>query len=99
MSVIDGKAIANQIHLELAESVKEIKETLGVTPGLAVILVGERKDSQSYVKSKKRACAEIGMTSFGYDYPAEVTEAELLKKIDELNAGIVIVSFSMISSI
>ena len=88
MSVIDGKAIANQIHVELAESVKEIQETLGVTPGLAVILVGERKDSQSYVKSKKKACAEIGITSFGTDYPATVTEAELIAKIDELNAGI-----------
>ena len=87
ISVIDGKAIANQIHVELAQAVTEIKETLGVTPGLAVILVGERKDSQSYVKSKKKACADIGMTSFGYDYPADVTEAELLKKIDELNAG------------
>jgi hypothetical protein len=91
MSVIDGKAIANQIHIELAQAVTEIKETLGVTPGLAVILVGERKDSQSYVKSKKKACADIGMTSFGYDYPADVTEAELIKKIDELNAGISII--------
>jgi len=86
-NVIDGKAIANQIHVELAQSVKEIQKNYGVTPGLAVILVGERKDSQSYVKSKKKACADIGMTSFGYDYPADVTEAELLKKIDELNAG------------
>jgi len=87
-NVIDGKAIANQIHVELAEQVKEMKQTLGVTPGLAVILVGERKDSQSYVKSKKKACAEIGITSFGIDYPATVTEAELIAKIDELNAGI-----------
>ena len=85
--VIDGKAIDNQINVELAKSVKEIQKSYGVTPGLAVILVGERKDSQSYVKSKKKACADIGMTSFGYDYPADVTEAELIKKIDELNAG------------
>ena len=87
MSVIDGKAIANQIHVELAQQVKEMKETLGVTPGLAVILVGDRKDSQSYVKSKKKACADIGITSYGTDYPATVTEAELIQKIDELNAG------------
>jgi len=90
-NIIDGKAIANQIHIELAQSVKEIQKNYGVTPGLAVILVGERKDSQSYVKSKKKACADIGMTSFGYDYPADVTEAELIKKIDELNAGISII--------
>lgn len=58
-----------------------------MTPGLAVILVGERRDSASYVKSKKKACAEIGIESFGFDYPAVVTQAELVAKIDDLNAG------------
>jgi len=56
-----------------------------VTPGLAVILVVERRDSASYVKSKKAACAEIGINSYGIDYPATVTQDELLLKIDELN--------------
>ena len=63
-----------------------MKATYGVTPGLAVILVGDRRDSATYVRSKKRACTEIGITSFGYDFPATVTLEELLAKIDELNA-------------
>lgn len=82
-----GTTISAQVRNELKESVKEMQTTLGVTPGLAVILVGERRDSASYVKSKKKACAEIGIESFGFDYPASVTQAELVAKIDELNAG------------
>lgn len=85
--LIDGTATAATIRLELKERVKELQETLGVTPGLAVILVGERRDSATYVRSKKKACAEVGIASFGFDYPADVTEAELIAKIDELNAG------------
>lgn len=85
--LIDGTATAATIRLELKERVKELQETLGVTPGLAVILVGERRDSATYVRSKKKACAEVGIASFGFDYPADVTEADLIAKIDELNAG------------
>lgn len=85
--IIDGNATAAQIRVELKERVREMQETLGVTPGLAVILVGERRDSATYVRSKKKACAEIGIQSFGFDYPATVTEEELIAKIDELNAG------------
>lgn len=86
--IIDGVATAAQIRLELKEAVAKMQETLKVTPGLAVILVGERRDSASYVLSKKRACAEVGITSFGFDYPATVTQDELLHKIDVLNKGI-----------
>lgn len=67
--------------------VAEMKESLGVTPGLAVVLVGERRDSATYVRMKKKACAEVGVTSFGIDFPADVTQEELCKKVDELNAG------------
>lgn len=84
---IDGTAISAIIRDELKASVDEMKESLSVTPGLAVILIGDRRDSASYVKSKKRACAEIGINSFGIDYTADVTQAELLAKIDELNAN------------
>jgi methylenetetrahydrofolate dehydrogenase (NADP+)/methenyltetrahydrofolate cyclohydrolase len=55
-------------------------------PGLAVVLVGDRKDSATYVRSKKRACEKIGLRSFGYDLPADVSEAELLALIARLNA-------------
>ena len=52
-----------------------------------MVLVGARRDSATYVRMKKKACAEVGVVSFGIDYPAEVTQEELLAKIDELNAG------------
>lgn len=85
-NLIDGNAIAATIRLELQATVKQLQETLGVTPGLAVILVGARRDSATYVRMKKKACAEVGVTSFGFDFPAELTQEELLAKIDELNA-------------
>lgn len=84
---IDGTAISAQIRAELKNSVVELHEKYGVTPGLAVLLVGARRDSATYVRMKKKACDEIGIANLGQDYPAEVTEAELLAKIDELNAG------------
>ena len=51
-----------------------LKSSSGKVPGLAVILVGARPDSQSYVRMKKKACAEAGIESFGFDYPVTVTE-------------------------
>jgi 5,10-methylene-tetrahydrofolate dehydrogenase/methenyl tetrahydrofolate cyclohydrolase len=78
---IDGKAIAAQIRTELKTRVS----TLRSAPGLAVILVGSRRDSQTYVRMKKKACEECGIASFGFDYPDTVTEDEVLMKIAELN--------------
>mmetsp|Transcript_21803 Transcript_21803/g.49372 ORF Transcript_21803/g.49372 Transcript_21803/m.49372 type:complete len:313 (+) Transcript_21803:82-1020(+) len=85
-TLIDGTATAATIRQELKVKVDQLKDTYGVVPGLAVILVGERRDSATYVRSKKRACAEIGVESFGIDYPADVTQEELVAKILELNA-------------
>lgn len=79
---IDGKAIAAQIRAELKVRVAGLTSQ----PGLAVILVGSRRDSQTYVRMKKRACEEVGIASFGFDYPDSVTEEELLDKIQELNS-------------
>jgi len=87
-NLIDGNAIAAQIRIELAQRVTEMKETLGVVPGLAVILVGERRDSATYVRSKKKACAEVGIVSYGFDYPSNVTQDELVAKILELNEDV-----------
>lgn len=56
-------------------------------PGLAVILVGERRDSQTYVSMKKKACAECGITSFGYDFPVTATQQEIMDCISSLNAN------------
>jgi 5,10-methylene-tetrahydrofolate dehydrogenase/methenyl tetrahydrofolate cyclohydrolase len=86
-NIIDGTAIAAQIRTELKATIDELKEEFGVVPGLAVVLVGGRRDSATYVRMKKKACAEIGMASFGFDYPAEVSQEELIAKIDELNIG------------
>jgi len=84
--MIDGNATSAQIRVELKAAVEEMQATLGVTPGLAVILIGERRDSATYVRAKKKACAEVGIASFGFDYPATITQEELIAKIDELNA-------------
>lgn len=78
---IDGKAIAAEIRVELKERVAGLRSV----PGLAVILVGARRDSQTYVRMKKKACEECGIASFGFDYPDTCTEDELLQKIQELN--------------
>lgn len=82
---IDGKAIAKVIREEITEDAKALKEE-GKIPGLAVILVGARRDSQTYVRMKKKACEECGIASFGFDYPETATEEELVAKIQELNA-------------
>ncbi len=85
--LIDGKAIANTIHGEIAAEVAKMKADFGRVPGLATVLVGERKDSQTYVRMKKKACAEVGINSFGHDLPADISQAELLKVVQELNAN------------
>jgi len=86
-SLIDGKAIAQDIRTELAAKCADLKATKNVTPGLAVVLIGERRDSATYVRMKKKACEEVGITSFGYDFPVSVTQEEILALIAELNAN------------
>jgi 5,10-methylene-tetrahydrofolate dehydrogenase/methenyl tetrahydrofolate cyclohydrolase len=85
--LIDGKVISETIRGEIKAEVEEMKARYGKTPGLATVLVGERKDSQTYVRSKKKACAEAGIASFGQDVPADISQAELLKVVQELNAN------------
>lgn len=83
--IIDGKAIAATIRGEIKAEVDAMKAKTGKVPGLAAVLVGERKDSQTYVRMKKRACEEVGITSFGYDLPADISQEELLSVVRELN--------------
>ncbi|MGC8877922.1 MAG: bifunctional methylenetetrahydrofolate dehydrogenase/methenyltetrahydrofolate cyclohydrolase FolD [Anaerolineae bacterium] len=85
--IIDGKAISETIRAEIKAEVEEMKAKYGKVPGLATVLVGERKDSQTYVRSKKKACAEVGITSFGYDLPENISQAELLQIVRDLNAN------------
>jgi len=83
--LIDGKAIAATIRGEIKTEVDALREKTGKVPGLAAVLVGSRKDSQTYVRMKKRACEEVGITSFGYDLPEDISQEELLKVVRELN--------------
>ncbi|GAY40909.1 hypothetical protein CUMW_055420 [Citrus unshiu] len=85
-TIIDGKAVAQTIRSEIAEEVRLLSEKYGKVPGLAVVIVGGRKDSQSYVSMKRKACAEVGIKSFDIDLPEQVSEAELISKVHELNA-------------
>ncbi|WP_061704257.1 bifunctional methylenetetrahydrofolate dehydrogenase/methenyltetrahydrofolate cyclohydrolase FolD [Pantoea agglomerans] len=83
--IIDGKTIAQQVRVEVAEKVKQRLAAGKRAPGLAVVLVGENPASQIYVASKRRACEEVGFHSRSYDLPATTREAELLELIDTLN--------------
>jgi methylenetetrahydrofolate dehydrogenase (NADP+)/methenyltetrahydrofolate cyclohydrolase len=82
--IIDGKQVAAEMRAELKEKVAKLK-TQGITPGLAVVLVGEDPASKSYVTAKERACEEIGIFSDDNRLPAETTEEDLLALIDKLN--------------
>lgn len=82
--IIDGKAVSAATREAIKNEVAELKEK-GVTPGLAVIIVGDDPASRVYVNNKKKACADLGMLSEEYALPAETTNEELLGLINELN--------------
>ncbi|KAK2418711.1 Amino acid dehydrogenase family protein [Trifolium repens] len=86
-TIIDGKAVAQTIRSEIAEEVRLLSQKYGKVPGLAVVIVGNRKDSESYVKIKRKACADLGINSFDIDLPEEVSEAEVIKHVHQLNAN------------
>ena len=83
-SVISGKEVSAKVRAEVREECERLKEK-GVTPGLAVIIVGDDPASRVYVNNKKKACAEVGFASEEYALPAETTQQELLALIDTLN--------------
>jgi methylenetetrahydrofolate dehydrogenase (NADP+) / methenyltetrahydrofolate cyclohydrolase len=83
--IIDGTVIGAQIRQEIAAGIQTLKKETGITPGLAVVLVGENPASQSYVKSKNKAAHEIGIYSEQLNLPVTTTEAELLAVVDRLN--------------
>jgi len=84
--LIDGNALSTRIRTELAGAVATLKTTRGVTPCLAVILVGEDHASQVYVRNKVTACEKAGIRSILERYPVNVTPTEVLGKIAEWNA-------------
>lgn len=83
--VIDGKSIAKQIRDEINIEISRMKDATGVVPGLAVILVGSRKDSQTYVRNKKKACEAVGVTSHEVNLSEDCTEEEVLNSIAGFN--------------
>jgi methylenetetrahydrofolate dehydrogenase (NADP+)/methenyltetrahydrofolate cyclohydrolase len=85
MELIDGKKISDAVKLEIAEEVKSIVAAGGKVPHLAAILVGHDGGSETYVAHKVKACEQVGFKSTLIRYEEDVTEAELLAKVDELN--------------
>jgi 5,10-methylene-tetrahydrofolate dehydrogenase/methenyl tetrahydrofolate cyclohydrolase len=83
-NIIDGTAISAAIRAEIKTEVEQLKATTGVTPGLATVLIGDNAASAAYVRSKRKACAELGLNSFGYELPATTSEAEALAVVREL---------------
>lgn len=82
--IIDGVAIGKEIRAEVAAEVAALKGK-GITPGLAVVLVGDNPASRAYVGSKEKACLEAGMHSVKIVLPVETSEADLLAAVDRLN--------------
>jgi methylenetetrahydrofolate dehydrogenase (NADP+)/methenyltetrahydrofolate cyclohydrolase len=84
--IIDGKAIAEALRKRIAAAVTELKARHGLTPGLAVVLVGENPASQVYVRNKARQTVDVGMNSWEHKLEATIAEADLLGLIDRLNS-------------
>jgi methylenetetrahydrofolate dehydrogenase (NADP+)/methenyltetrahydrofolate cyclohydrolase len=84
-TIIDGRAIAEAVRRQVREGVQELRDARGVTPGLAVVLVGEDPASQIYVRTKAKQTRAAGMVSLQQQLPADLPEARLLSLIAELN--------------
>ena len=83
-NLIDGRAIAEKVYVDLRREIAELKSK-GVTPGLAVVLVGDNPASRAYVRSKDKMCRELGLHSVKLELPASTTQSELLGRVEELN--------------
>lgn len=83
--LLEGKVFAAKLKEEAGKKAQELKAKYGITPGLAVIIVGENPASQVYVRNKHKACTELGFYSKGVELPATTTREELLAEIQRLN--------------
>ncbi|RYE56004.1 MAG: bifunctional methylenetetrahydrofolate dehydrogenase/methenyltetrahydrofolate cyclohydrolase, partial [Hyphomicrobiales bacterium] len=84
--IIDGKLFAENLRGRIAGHVQRLKSEHGITPGLAVVIVGHDPASQVYVSNKAKQTAEVGMNSFKHELPEDVSEADLLALVAKLNA-------------
>ena len=85
MQIIDGKKVAADTKARVKERTEELKNTYHITPGLAVVIVGDDPASRVYVNNKKKACEAVGFVSEEYALPAETTQEELLALVETLN--------------
>lgn len=85
--IIDGKAIAEELRESVKTGVEELVASGGPRPGLATVLVGEDPASHTYVRMKRKACAEAGIESFHHELPADATQEEVEGLVKELNAN------------
>jgi len=85
MQLIDGKALANKIHAEVASEVEKLKQEENIVPGLAVILVGDDPASHAYVKMKAKACEKVGFYSITHNMPDTISQDEIIATIEMMN--------------
>jgi methylenetetrahydrofolate dehydrogenase (NADP+)/methenyltetrahydrofolate cyclohydrolase len=83
--LLDGKALAEKIYLELADTITELQPKVGRPPGLAVLMVGDNPASAAYVRNKEKACTRVGIASFGKHFPTATSFEELSQAIATLN--------------
>lgn len=83
--IIDGNAVARRMRGEIAEAVAQMKEKHGVVPGLATVLIGDNPASHSYVRMKRKACADVGIESFPHELPANASQEEVEALVRRLN--------------
>jgi methylenetetrahydrofolate dehydrogenase (NADP+) / methenyltetrahydrofolate cyclohydrolase len=83
--ILDGKALAQRIQAQISEEVAQLPSTFGRPPGLAVLMVGDNPASAAYVRGKERACAKVGIASFGHHFPENTSQTELEQTIEALN--------------
>src|SRR5215212_11414220 len=82
--MIDGRVVAEKVYAELRGQIADLKAR-GVTPGLAVVLIGDDPASRAYVRSKDKMCRDLGLHSVKLELPAATTQEELLARVAELN--------------
>ncbi|XP_020704478.2 bifunctional protein FolD 1, mitochondrial-like, partial [Dendrobium catenatum] len=84
-TIINGKIIAEEIRTGIAAEIRQMKDATGKTPGLAVVLVGKRRDSQSYVRHKIKDCEEVGINSFLDELPEDCPQDDVVNAVSNFN--------------
>lgn len=83
--ILDGKGLAQKLQQQLADKIQQLRPLTDRPPGLAVLMVGDHPASAAYVRNKESACEKIGIASFGHHFPADVSQAEVMDTILQLN--------------